>query len=239
VNAYPWYAINSVTTRLEPYAVYVANRENYNRLYRPEPDVDLVQHGQFDAKALEESVLGDEHRYGWLCDDPIMRSIAHMLMHDPDRFSALDKINKQYMEGFQHMRIFDQARIHLLSACHLMGYLDDDIIAKKWLRLKGLWLWARAWHRGYKDGRGRYFPTKDQLNARYSQLPPIRARKKNKAWKWERVYSSIGLAQMPQVSRQKRHKKPTVFSWEMVSESPRTYQELEDSLSALRVFDCE
>jgi hypothetical protein len=199
MNPYPWYGDNKVTKRLGPYAVYAARRQDLERLYQPEPDVALIENGCLDVKALEKSFQGDEERHGWLSWDPIIREIVHMLTHDPAGFDRLaTKINAEYMVGFQHKTVIDQARIHLMTACHLMGHWDDDIIAKKWLRNKGLELWARAWHRGYteKNGIRRYFPTQDELNTFYLQLPPIREGNKDKDWPWERVYSSIGLAEM-------------------------------------------
>jgi hypothetical protein len=232
-NPYPWYADNAVTRRLEPYAAYAASREDFNRRYQPESDSPLIENGHLDVKALEESVRGDDERSGWLCDEPIMRDIAYFLKDDPKRFSALDQINAKYMDGFQHENVFDQARIHMMTACRLMGHWDDDIIAKKWLRNKTLELWARAWHRGHSSGIGRYFPAEDELDARYSQLPPIHIRntkkrkgkRKRKAqWPWERVYSSIGLDTIRQADTKRVSPKnaplKTAFEFEVTRKLP-------------------
>jgi hypothetical protein len=219
MNPYPWYTINKVTSRLAPCAVYAAGREDFNRLYRPEPDEALIENGHLDAEALEKSVQGDEDRHRWLSDEPIIRDIVHRLMHDPERFTRYAEINAKYMAGFQHEPVFDQARIHMMTACHLMGHWEDDIIAKKWLRLKSLELWSRAWFHGFTQEESsirRYFPTEEELNAVYSQLPPIRALNENPKgkWPWERVFRSLGLAGVRTARRKKGNSKyPAVFSW--------------------------
>jgi hypothetical protein len=267
MNPYPWYADNTTTRKLQPYAVYAARRETFNRVYpqhkvtweeyqhlcphkasrkefskisiQPEPVYDWLTE---DIHELEKSVTDDQGRWEWLSGDPIMRDIAHMLMHDPKQFSNLAKINDAYMNGFTGWTDIDQARVHAMTACLLLGHWDDHIIAKKFLRRKTLALWTHAWIRAEAIGTEirKYSPSRDDMNEVYCKLPPVSTPKVQQKWPWERVFRSLGLAGMRRASSKPAIKIGTVIEWEMFSEPlPKTYQELEGSLAVYAALDGE
>jgi hypothetical protein len=233
MNPYPWYTPNEITTRLEPFAAYAVVREHFNRLYQPE--TQLWTGNACDVKLLLQSVKQDEERYGWLSADPLIRELAHLLALDPGAMTRFAKINATYMRGFSDQNTFDQVRIHLLSACLLMGHWDDHIIAKKWLQYKALQLMAGARVRATAPGDlHRYCPTGTQLDAAYCELPPIKILKTpGRKWPWERVYRSVGLNTMRPANKGKRSSTiPTAFAWDMEAEPPEIYRQLEDFLAA-------
>jgi hypothetical protein len=200
---YPWYADNAITRKLGPYAAYVARRVNFEPLYpESEPILDWAKD---DIKLLNQSIADDEDRWNWLSGEPLMRDLAHMLICDPMALTTLAKINAAYMDGFQHFSDLNQARIHMMSACLLLGHWDDHRIAKKWLREKTLELWTRAWirRRTGESGIRRYHPTEEELDAAYQLIPPRRTPQALLKWPWERVYSSIGLAEVRRADRQR------------------------------------
>jgi hypothetical protein len=206
-NPYPWYAVNKVTRELEPYAIYAARRENLNRIWQPESDAQFLKFGpdgrvkEINTDLLAESVCHDTTRYTALSGDPLMIDIGHSLIHAPEKITALAKLNTSYMSGFRlppkKWSEIQQARVHMMTACLLLGECDDHLITKKWLWLKTLELWTYAWIRAksQKDGTRIYHPSEKLLAATMNELPPVRAAKAKppRKWKRERVCSSLGL----------------------------------------------
>jgi hypothetical protein len=236
---YPWYTPNQITARLEPFALYAAAREQFNRLYQPESQLWTGDSG--DLTSLLQDLERNEESYGWLCSDPIIRNIAHMLIGDPVGLTRLALINSEYMNGFRHKKDPTQARIHTMTACLLMGHWDDHLITKKWLRWKTLALWAGAKIRATAsmDSPSRYRPTRSELNVAYCELPPILKYRVGKKWPWERIFKSLGLDSMRQANQKKQTTIPTAFTWNMEAEPPETYQQLTDFLDAYCALDGE
>jgi len=196
MRGYPWYADNDITRKLGPYAAYAAGRVDFERLYpQSEPVLDWAKD---DIKLLNQSILDDQDRWSWLSGEPLVRDFVHMLISHPVALTALTKVNSAYMDGFRDFSEFKQARIHMMTACRLLGHWDDHIIAKKWLQKKTLELWTRAWirHTTRDSDIRRYHPTEKELDHAYQLIPPMRTPKAQRKWPWERVYSSIGLAEV-------------------------------------------
>ena len=129
MRGYPWYADNAITRKLGPYAAYAAGRVDFERLYpQSEPILDWAKE---DIELLNKSIADDQDRWNWLSGEPLMRDFAHMLIYAPMVLTTLAKINAAYMDGFQQFSDLAQARIHMMSACRLLGHWDDHIIAKK------------------------------------------------------------------------------------------------------------
>jgi hypothetical protein len=195
-NPYPWYAVNEITRALEPYAIYAAQREMFNRMYQPELENQFLEDGELDFRELTKHFQHDEDCYGFLSGDPLMIEIVHGLMNAPEKIATLAKINAAYMNGFTKWPTMRQARLHMLTACLRLGDRHDDHnITKRWLRLKTLVLWASAWIRATrrKDGARIYCPDKKLVTEVCNQLPPLRTTSARLKWPWERVYSSLGL----------------------------------------------
>jgi hypothetical protein len=133
--------------------------------------------------------------YTALSGDPLMIEIAGSFMFAPEKVTALAKLNETYINGFREWSEVQQARVHTMTACLLLGHWYDHLITKKSLQDETLDLWAHAWIRAgpQKDGTRIYFPDKKLLVATKNRLPPVRAEKADRHWKWERVYSSLGL----------------------------------------------
>jgi hypothetical protein len=226
-NPYPWYAVNEVTRELEPYAVYAARREIFNRTFQPEADPQFLKFGangrvnEINTDLLAESIRHDNMRYGVLSGDSLMIEYAYNLMHAPERIEAQAKINTSYMDGFIKWKTVRQTRVHMMTACLLMGHWDDYIVTKKWIRWKTICLWACAIIRATprKNGTRRYFPAKRLMNYVANRLPPLRTTSARLKWPWERVVRSLGLDGMWGARESGRSDDreiiPTIFSWDV------------------------
>ena len=222
MRPYPWYEINRLTRELEPYAHYSASRVHFERCYQPETDQPLSSNGDLDVEALWVSVEGDEERYGWMSGDPIIRDIVHLLGQDPAGFSNLARINAEYMNGFRDRAPVDQARIHLMTACLLLGHFEDAAVTKKLLKLKAMELWSRARLRSEK----KFSPSQDELDAAYQEIPPKVAEK----FHWADVFRDLGLFDVPQAGQTNYTPDPTrVISWTMEQpDPPQQYEDITD-----------
>jgi hypothetical protein len=200
LRPYPWYEISPLTRTLAPYAFYSFSREHFDRCYQPEP-ADI---------SLAASINNDDERYSWMSGDPIMREIVHMLPVNPAAFTKLAQINAEYMAGFRKKHYIDQARIHMMTACLMLGSHEDAAVTKKLLQIKTLELWARAWLRS----EGKFSPIADEINATIEKLPPI----KNKKFHWDVVRKDLGLLNLPEFGKQTYKPGPGIFSWIMRSD---------------------
>jgi hypothetical protein len=130
------------------------------------------------------------------------------------------------MNGFTKWKTIRQARVHMMTACLLMGHWDDHIIAKKWIRWKTIYLWACAIIRATprKNGTRRYFPAKRLVNYVANRLPPLRTDIARLKWPWERVVRSLGLDGMWGARESGRNEDreivPTIFDWDMSDSFP-------------------
>jgi hypothetical protein len=207
-HPYPWFDLSfPLVQELIPYAIYAAGHEMFNLTFQPKSDAQFLKFGpdgrteEINTDLLAESIRQDDMRHEVLSGDPLIIEIAHGLMYAPERITALAKLNKAYMSGFTepHKKWSEvqQARVHMMTACLLLGECDDHRITKKDLWEKTLDLWAHAWIRAHpqKDGIRNYFPDEKLLAATINRLPPVRAEKAEppRQWKRERVYSSLGL----------------------------------------------
>jgi hypothetical protein len=217
MRPYPWYEINGLTRELEPYARYSCRRVQFEHCYRPEPNQPLSINGVLDVGALRNSVQGDEDRYGWISGDPITRDIVHMLWCNPVAFTKLSEINAEYMAGFQERHYIDQARIHMMTACLIVGETcEDDAVSKKLLRDNTLLLWARAWFRAGARGAKRFSPPVKELKTTIKLLPPSTS--KNHKFHWRELYIDLGLSDLPEFGKQTYERGPGIFSWMMRSD---------------------
>jgi IPT/TIG domain-containing protein len=163
------------------------------------------------VSALEDSITGDEERYGWMSGDVIMREIVHELQYDPDALIKRAQINKEYMTGFRGRPYIDQARIHMMNACLVLGETyEDAAITKRLLKLKTLDLWALSWLRN----EGNFSPSAPELKATFKRLPPMMVEK----FHWPEVFSDLGLSDLPEFGKQTHKPGPGVFSWTMRSD---------------------
>jgi hypothetical protein len=231
MRPYPWYEINGLTRELEPYALYAYHRVHFERCYQPEPSPDV--------QSLADSITGDEERYGWMSGDVIMREIVHMLRYNPDALIKRAQINKEYMTGFRGQlprgrHYIDQARIHMMNACLVLGETyEDAAITKRLLKLKTLDLWALSWLRS----EGNFSPSAPELKATFKRLPPMMVEK----FHWPEVFSDLGLSDLPEFGKQTHKPGPGVFSWTMRSdlENREDFADLLDALDALHSDDDE
>jgi hypothetical protein len=219
---YPWYEINGLTRDLEPYAHYSASRVHFERCYQPETDQPLFSNGNLDIEALRRSFQGDEERYGWISGDPIMKEIAAMLWGDPAALINRAQVNADYMSGFKNRSatdkprsVIEQARIHMMTACLVLGETyEDDAVSKKLLRDNTLLLWAGAWFRAEALTAKRFSPTMAELEATMRKLPPCRRDKfQRDKFHWPEVFSSLGLSALPAFGKQTHKPGRRVFSW--------------------------
>jgi hypothetical protein len=238
MRPYPWYEITGLTRELEPYALYSSRRVHFEYCYRPEPDQPLSINGVLDVEALRNSVTVDRDRYGWISGEPIMRDLMHMLWCNPAGLTDFATINAEYMAGFRkrpsidrERSEIDQARIHMMTACLLVGETyEDDAVSKKLLREKTLLLWARAWFRAGARGAKRFSPTVKELETTIKSLPPSKSDK----FHWRELYIDLGLSDLPQVGKQIYEPGLGIFSWMMRSD-PEHHEEVTGLLDAL---DC-
>src|SRR5262249_24911009 len=104
---------------------------------------------EINTGQLKESVEADIDNIRYevlsvLSRDPLMIEIARSLMHTPQKITALAKLNEPYMNGFKesglkkkrnrHWSEVQQARVHMMTACLLLGHYDDHLITKKRLQ---------------------------------------------------------------------------------------------------------
>jgi hypothetical protein len=228
MRPYPWYEINGLTRELEPYAFYSSRRVHFEYCYRPEPDQPLSINGALDVKALRNSVTEDQERYGWISDESIMRDLVHMLWCNPAGLTDFATINAEYMAGFRkrpsidgERSEIDQARIHMMTACLLVGETyEDDAVSKKLLRDNTLELWGRAWFRARVRGAKRFSPTIEELETTIKSLPPSKSDK----FHWRELYIDLGLSDLPALGKQTYKPGLGIFSWMMRSDPVRKSQ---------------
>ncbi len=205
MRPYPWYEFNDLTRKLEPYALYSSRRVDFDCRYRPEPD------GVITVQSLADSISDDGERYGWITGDPIMRDIVHMLRGNPDGFTKLAQINAEYMNGFRDRSTIDQARIHMITACLVLGSHKDTTVTKNLLKVRALELWAMAWLRSEK----KFSPGAAELKATLQKLP----NENDPRFHWEVVFRDLGLSDLPKLGEQDQEPDPGTFFWMMRSGS--------------------
>jgi hypothetical protein len=173
-------------------------------------------------------------RYGVLSGDPLMIEHADNLMHAPEKIEAQTKINTAYMNGFTKWKTLRQARVHMMTACLLMGHWDDHIIAKKWIRFRTIGLWTCAIIRATpcESGTRTYFPAKSLVDDVANKLPPLRTTSARHKWPWERVYRSLGLDRIWGARESGRNDDreivSTIFNWDMLDTlTPEQIRKLE------------
>jgi hypothetical protein len=248
MRSYPWYEINGLTGELEPYAVYVASRLQFERCYQPEPDRPISVNRVLDVEALRDSFEGDEERYSWISGDPIMREIVHMLWCKPAELIRFAKINAEYMAGFRKSSYRVQAQIHMMAACLITGsasipsppsIYEDEAISKKLLRNYTMILWAHTrLHNEWFFARPRddklFSPTAAKLKTTLKTLPPSTSKK----FHWPEVYTGLGLSDLPQFGKQTYKPGPGIFSW-MMGSDPENHQDVSGLFDALDCIDDE
>ena len=236
MRSYPWYEINGLTREVEPYARYSYHRVNFERYYQPE----LSPGTEITTESLENSISSDEERYHWMLGEPLMRDFIHMLWCKPAELTRFAKINAEYMAGFRKKTYREQARIHMMTACLIVGETyEDDAVTKKLLRDNATILWARAWlrdewFRSRPHDKERFSPTAAELETVVKTQLPFKSGK----FPWPEVVIDLGLSDLPQSGKQTHKAGPGIFSWIMRSD-PENHDDVSGLLDALDCIDDE
>lgn len=164
-----------------------------------------------------------------------------MLWCKPAELTKFAKINAEFMAGFRRKKTaIEQARIHMMTACLVLGKTyEDDAVSKKLLRDNATVLWARAWlrdewFRARPRDEERFSPTATELQAMLKKLPPSQTDK----FHWPEVYTDLGLSDVPQFGKQTYKPGPGIFSWMMTSD-PEDHEDVTGLLDALDCTDDE